>query len=120
MSLRNRLGVLFLAVLLAAFWSFARRRAAWGPAPSAPLAVVAAPAQPAAPPLGAKRKRRRTIAAKRSDPKAEALAAEAARKQARGSRLRDKGEALGGDGTERQMARDEKAAEKADRDASAQ
>jgi hypothetical protein len=113
MSLRNRLGALLLAILLAGIWSVALRRDGGGAAREAPVAATAVPSRPASPPAPAKRRRRKSLAL-------EAAEAEAARKKARGARLREKGEALGGDGIQREMARDERAAEKADRDASAQ
>ena len=115
MSLRNRLGALFLATLLAAFWALTRERAGGGPRPPAPIAAAAAPPEPAAPPVTVKKKRRPKIAAKAPDARDENLVAEDERKQSRGARLREKGEALGGDGTQRRMAREEKAAETADR-----
>ena len=111
MSFRNRLGAVLVAALLAVIWTLVSRRAALSASPPAPTAPVAAPSEPAAPDVKARKRPRRKSVAKKKDEKIEQVASI---KTTRGERLREKGEALGGDATQRQMTRDEKAAEKAD------
>ena len=98
MSLKNRLGVLALAVLLALFWAFPQYQARWGLRPPLPPAPTVAPPPPAVSIVKAKKKAHRKTAVKITDAKLEQTVS---RGKIRGERLREKGEALGGGTAER-------------------
>jgi hypothetical protein len=92
MSLRNRLCILTLAVLLALYWAYPQYQARWGIKPPPPPAPAAAPPTDVSA-VKPKRKARRKPRAAPKDPAVEEIVL---RKKIRGERLREKGEALGG------------------------
>jgi hypothetical protein len=92
MSLRNRLCILTLAVLVALYWAYPQYQARWGiktPSPPAPAAALA-------PDVLVVKPRRKAHRKPRPAPKDPAVEELVLRKKIRGARLREKGEALGG------------------------
>jgi hypothetical protein len=93
MNLKIRMGILALVVLSAFFWTFLKREVPLS-APPPPLAALATP-PPQRAPLAVKVNKR---ANKKTEFKemAEKFDPSTSRKQSRGERLLEKGEALGG------------------------
>jgi hypothetical protein len=111
MSLRNKVGSLVLAALLVIFWTVVRDRDGWSARPPAPAPTAVAPPPPVVAAVKPKKKTRRKAVAPKTIAKIETPLSP---KKDRGARLREKGEALGGDSTEHKVEREERAAEKSD------
>jgi hypothetical protein len=99
MSLRNRLCVLALGVLLSLYWAYPQYQARWGIRPPPPPAPAAAPPQAVVPVVKAKRRVHRKPKSPVKAPESEKTVS---RKKVRGERLREKGEALGGGSPEKE------------------